>query len=186
MASITPYKDGFRAVVRRVGYKARTKIFPTKRQAQTWARSVEKEIDEGRYKDPAAGLKTTTVGELFEKFRDEVAPHRKGARWEVVRLNRFLREVEFMPRRLDQFTSTDIREWRDARLKEVSKESVRREMNLMGSVFSYAIKEWDVGLRDNPMSLVQRPSSNAKGRERRWSDTEIEAVLKASGWHDKL
>ena len=52
MASVNPYGERWRAVVRRVGYKTRSKIFPAKRQAEVWARSVESEIDRGKYHEP--------------------------------------------------------------------------------------------------------------------------------------
>lgn len=183
MASVTPYKDGrFRAVVRRTGYKVRSKIFPTERQAKAWARALEAEMDRAQYMDPGEGMRRT-VRSLMEKFRDEVSPGRKGAKWEAVRLAYLLRNADFVERRLDQLRSEDIRQWRDDRLKQVSPPSVNREMNLLSGVFSHAIKEWGVGLKENPMHLVKRPAAG-KPRQRRWSDAEIQAVLKASAFDE--
>ena len=154
MASITPYTGGrFRAVVRRTGYKTRSRIFPTKRLAESWARSIETEMDRARYRDPGEDLKTT-VRELLEKFRDEVTPGRKGGRWESVRLDMLLRTADFVERRLDQLRVEDIRTWRDTRLKQVSNASVNRELNLISGVFSHAIKEWGLPLQENPVHLV--------------------------------
>lgn len=182
MASITPYGDGrYRAVVRRVGYKARSKIFPTERQAKAWARALETDIDRAHYRDPGEGLKTT-VKDLFEKFRDEVAPLRKGGRWEAVRLDYLLRTAEFIERRLDQLRAEDIRTWRDARLKLVSGASVNREMNLISGVFTHAIKEWGVRLPENPVHNVKRPVGFGRHRNRRWSEADLAKVLQAAGW----
>jgi len=145
MAAVNPYGDRWRAVVRRVGYKTRSKIFPTKRQADAWARAIENEIDQGKYREPGENLKTT-VRSLMERFSKEVCPHRKGERWEQVRIERLLRTADFVERRLDQLQPEDIRDWRDARLKEVSSASVNREMNLLSGIFTHAIK----GTRKSP------------------------------------
>lgn len=184
MASITPYPDGrYRVVVRRTGYKARSKIFPTERLAKAWARSIETEMDKAHYREPGAGLKTT-VAELLSKFRDEVTPLRKGVRWETVRINSLLRSAEFTKRRLEQFLPEDLRAWRDDRLKQVSAASVNRELNLISGIFSHAIKEWGVPLRENPVHLVKRPAKADRSRSRRWSQQEIDKILEAAGWDE--
>lgn len=181
MASITAYGGRYRAVVRRVGYKARSKIFPTERQAKAWARSIEAEMDRAQYREPGQGLKTT-VRELFEKFSTDVCPGRKGGRWETVRLAMLLRTADFVERRLDQLQAEDIRAWRDERLKEISPASVNREMNLISGVFTHAIKEWGTPLRENPVHLVKRPNGSGRHRNRRWSEDDIAKVLRAAEW----
>lgn len=184
MASITPYKDGrYRAVVRRVGYKARSDIFPTKKKAEAWARSIEAEMDSAAYREPGVTLKTT-VRQLMERFRDEVSPGRKGARWERVRIDMLLAKAEFVERRLDQLMPEDIRNWRDERLSEVSAASVNRELNLISGVFTHAIKEWSVPLRENPVHSVKRPPGAGRYRNRRWSEQELAEVLRVSKWKE--
>jgi integrase len=185
VASITQSGDGWRAFIRRAGYRSRSKTFATKRQAQAWAREVEAVMDSRKYAEPKPKLKAVTVASLFERFRDEEVPKRKGAKWETVRINKLIKEADFIPRRLDQLTPNDIRDWRDGRLKQVSAASVRREMNLIGSIFSHALKEWDVGLTSNPVKLVQRPTES-RGRTRRWTDEEFQRVQQAAGWHEAL
>ena len=44
--------------------------------------------------------------------------------------------------RISEVTPADIADWRDRRLREVMGASVRREMQLMSSVFNIARKEW--------------------------------------------
>lgn len=185
MAAITPYEGRWRAVIRRVGYKTRSKIHSTKKQAEAWARSIENEIDSGKYRDPAKGMKLT-VQELFEKFRDEVAPTRKGHRWETVRIDKLLDTADFVARRLDQLTPDDITVWRDHRLTQVSASSVKREMNLISGIFKHAMMEWRVGLSFNPMHLVSRPKNADRERNRRWHQHEIDAVLEAAGWKEDV
>lgn len=183
MAHIAPYPGGrWRAVVRRAGYKTRSAILPTKKLADTWARDIESQMDSRRYKDPDRHARDS-VATIFERFRDEVCPARKGCRWEVVRINKLLREAEFMQRRITALKAADIREWRNARLKQVSPQSVNREMNLVGSVFTYAIEEWDYAFAGNPVHEVGRPEGGGgKPRYRRWSDEELKKICDAAGY----
>lgn len=184
MASITKYPDKdlgpqWRAVVRRVGFKTQSKIFNTKADADAWAGDLEAEMRQPTYRD-LARAREHTVGALLEKFRDEVCDTRGGGKWERTRINKLLRDAEFTRRRLDQLRFEDIRDWRDARLKEVSAASVNREMNLLSGIFTHAIKEWSTPMGFNPMTLVSRPKGVVRYRFRRWHDEEIAAILKAA------
>lgn len=183
MASIAPYSGGrWRAVIRRTGYKTRSAILPSKKLADAWAREIEAEMDARRYRDPDKHAKDT-VGSIFEKFRDEACPARKGGRWEVVRIGKLLREAEFMKRRITELKPADIRDWRNARLKQVSPQSVNRELNLVSSVFTHAIEEWDYAFASNPVHEVGRPEGGSgKPRYRRWSEAELQAVCDAAGY----
>lgn len=206
MAHIHPYPpekpDGrWRAVVRKAGFKTRSDIFDTKQRATKWAREIEKSIDDHTYKDPAKFAKDT-IGGLFERFRDEIckpsleaikadknrhdaglAYFRKGARWDIVRINMLLRDAEFVKRRTLELMPADIRKWRDDRLKKVKAPSVNREMNLISSIFSHAMAEWDYPWQVNPIHEVGRPEgASGVARTRRWSDAEIQTILEAAGY----
>ncbi len=182
MASITKYRaDTWRAVIRRTGFKPVSSTFNNKAQAEAWARKIEAEMDARIYRDIKATARDT-VRAIFVQFRDEVSPNRRGARWEITRINRILRTAGWADRRLDQLTPEDIREWRNDRLKEVAASSVNRELNLMSGIFTHAIKEWSAPMKENPVHLVSRPAGSDKARSRRWTQREIDAVLKVSGW----
>ena len=175
MASFRRKGDSWEAQVRRKGHPQLSKSFDTKREAQAWAASAETTINTGG----RIQADRTSVKELFERFRDEVAPTRKGERWEVVRLNFLLRRQEFVGLRLDQCDDTVIRRYRNNRLKQVQPQSVNREMNLIAGVFSHAIKEW--GFRAaNPVSAVARPAGADRARAVRWTDADIELILAAA------
>lgn len=183
MASIRAYKDGlWRAQIRRAGYKPRSKVFTTEKAAKAWARAIELEMDKAHYFDPGTQLKTT-IGEVLVRFATEVAPLRKGGRWEKVRLPAIARTADFARRRLGQLRHEDLRAWRDQRLKEVKPATVNRELNMLSGVLNYAIKEWSLPLKENPFSLVKRPPPG-KPRRRRWSDAELKAVLQAANFDE--
>lgn len=182
MASITKYRGNtWRAVVRRTGYRSVSSTFNTKALAEAWARKIEAEMDQRVYRDVKATA-ADTVRAVFERFRDEVAGTRRGAKWDILRINYLLRTVDFADRRLDQLTPEDLRDWRNNRLKEVSAPSVNRELNLISGIFSHAIKEWSAPMPQNPVRLVSRPVGADRARSRRFTQQDIDAVLKASGW----
>lgn len=53
--------------------------------------------------------------------------------------------------------------WRDARIQQVAPVSARRELIVLGAMFTHAIRElgW---MSDNPMKRVQRPATSAPRR----------------------
>lgn len=185
MASITQYRGKtWRAIVRKTGYKPVSKTFKTKALAQAWATSIEADMNSLRHIDRSAAARKLTVSDLFERFRDEVCPTRKGARWETRRINKLLREAEFVKLRLDQLQPESIREWRDARLKQISAPSVARELSLLSGIFTYAKKEWSAPLAVNPVRLVRRPEGADRMRNRRLGEDEIKRLLEAAGWQE--
>lgn len=179
MANIIPYKNGWRVIVRRVGYSARTKVCRTKKEAEVWGREIEHAMDNLKYQNLAAAAKES-VGELFLRYAEEVSPTRKGARWEITRINMLMRRAEFTKRRLSQLRGEDIRDWRDQRLKEVSPPTVQRELNLISGIFTHAIKEWSSPLSTNPVKLVSRPKNSNRSRSRRFTDAELKKLLDAA------
>ena len=69
MASITKYKDGWRAYVRRRGYAPHTKTFSTKVEAQRWARDLEARIDKGKHTAPEL---RTTFADLVDAYTEHL------------------------------------------------------------------------------------------------------------------
>lgn len=175
----TPRKRGDRwhIEVYRLGQR-RAKSFDTKRAAQHWAAVTIADItarhERGEYSLVGPGVRT--VGNMFDRYLAEVTPSKRGARNETARLRRMLRDpLATVP--LASLSATDIAEWRDRRLKEVSNASVARDMNLLSAVIMRAMKEWQ-WLTSNPLTGVQRPKE-PPSRERRITDAEIKAFAHA-------
>lgn len=183
MASIKQYRGKtWRAIVRRKGFPVESKTFESKRDAEAWAASVEARMGVSKFDElQLKQSRTTTVKSLFDRYIKEVAPNKKG-RNEVGTLNRIVRDAKFMPLLLDRLRSDDIRDWRDERANEVAHASVHREMNTISAVFTHAIKEWGVPLEANPCHSVSRFKNADKRREKRWTQADIDAFLKAAGW----
>lgn len=190
MASISRRGKAWRAFVRRCGV-SKVATFDTKREAQDWAAGVEAALRrpyptaEGAIVQPASALEAAgalpgpTLAALFDRYAAEVSPHKKGARWERVRLRAFGRVPELaVP--ASSFTATEAAAWRDRRLHQVSAYTVNRELNLISAVFNQAVKEWRVA-RHNPIRDITRPR-NPKDRTKRVSAEERRAICEALGW----
>lgn len=173
MASISPRGRFWRVRVRVKGV-TRTKTFDTRREAEEWA--AQEEADIAASLEPKARELTCPV--LFDRYAKEVSPKKGGARWEIIRLRALSRSFPGLASALD---GPALADWRDERLKEVSAAAVNRDLNLIGAVFTRAIKEWRLGLTINPVHQIQRPPQPAS-RTRRVTDAELAIVVLELGW----
>lgn len=146
--------------------------FPTKVQAIAWAHQREAELVGVR-------LPEHIVREALERYALEVSPANKGCRWEVVRL-RMLARDPLAATRLPALRGAHIGDWKERRLRVVSGASVRREMNLLQSVFKIARKEWG-WLAIDPLADVTKPRS-PPSRKRRIPQDQIDRVVTALGY----
>ena len=86
MATIRQYDNGrWQAIVRRKGQPVLSKMFESKFEARRWSRLTESEIDRGVFLDRTEAERTT-LGELVNRYREEVTPTKKSARSERQRL----------------------------------------------------------------------------------------------------
>jgi integrase len=67
VASILKVGDKWRALIRRKGHKSQCKSFPTKAQAEAWARQREADLDRGEAAPADTGI---TIGQLIDTYRD--------------------------------------------------------------------------------------------------------------------
>lgn len=173
MASFRKMAGGkWRAEIARLGVRA-SKVFPSKRAAQDWAARQEYLIAEA--KPPGA---TVTFGEALFRYAKEVSPTKRGARWEMLRLERFRRE-KFAAIKMQDLTPADFAAWRDARLRDVAPGTVNREMTLLSGVLTIARKEWGL-IQVNPISDVRKPTKPPP-RDRLVTEAELAALAISAG-----
>jgi integrase len=176
MASIAPHKDGYRVFVC-VNNVRKTKTFKTKREANAWAAAMETQLRETAGSTPS---ERHTLAELIAKYRAEVTPHKRGRRWEEIRLDKFLADSALpTDRPLSEITSDVIGEWRNHRLTQVAPGSVLREIGLLSAVLEHARREWK-WIAENPIRDVRKPTA-PDHREVLIARDEIKAMLKAMG-----
>ena len=177
VAAFRKRSGGWRAEIVKRGVRE-SQTFATKAQAVAWATHREAEIlasEPGR----AVGV-SSSLADALKRYKVEVSPTKAGQRWEEVRLEKLLKDLEFVGERLGDITADQIAGWRDLRLKEVAGPSVRREMTLLSSVFEVARREWR-WCAANPVREVKRPGSG-KPRDRRISPKEEAKLLDRLGY----
>lgn len=160
-----------------VNGRRKSKTFDTKRQAQAW---VAEMVTAGT----GVAIATGTLRELSERYKSEVSETKRGAHWEVIRLNMYAREyADLFDRKLTTIQREDIERLIKDRLKQVKSSTVNRDLNLIGNVFKYG-RRWRM-MSHNPMTDIKRPK-DPEARNRRISDTEIEQLLVALNYSDDL
>lgn len=172
MASIKKSGKRWRAQIQlntAAGEVRESKSFETKGEAAEWALSREKAI---KY---AYCGKGKTLGDLFDRYSKEVSEHKKGRRWEQIRLLSMSKLIGHIP--LEDLSRSDIAQWRDIRLRNVKGASVRREFALLSAAIETARKEWQ-WIAANPVADVKKPK-DSRPRDRRFTQEEIEALTSA-------
>ena len=85
----------FHVQVRMSGFPARTASFPTRRQAERWAKTVEAAMIEGKH-FRSVEARRRTLGEAIDRYCEEELPKKRDARTRVIRL-RWLKEISRTP-----------------------------------------------------------------------------------------
>jgi len=180
VASITKQKKGWRAQVAIKGVRE-SGTFTTKLEATTWATEREAALR----KQSNTGISTgQTCQEAFDRYVKEVSVHKRGARWEEIRLRALASHVingetigEML---LVNLTADTLGKWRDNRLKDVAGSTINRDMNLLSHVFTIARREWK-WISTSPTADVRRPKDPAH-RDRLISKDESERIQLALGY----
>ena len=167
MASIRKRNNRWEVRVRRGGYPTQTKTFTHKSSAQTWAREAELALEQGQL-TCRPQLLSMTLEEAVERYLAEVSIHHKGHDVERYRLLWLLERLG-RTRSLASITSKDIATLKTDRLQRVSSGAVRRELNLLSSLFETAKNEW--GGKQPQQSSTRRQTPNRQRRERQAANT---------------
>ena len=174
MASIRKRNNRWEVRVRRSGYPTQTKTFTHKSSAQTWAREAELALEQGELTCRPQRL-SMTLEEAVQRYLAEVSIHHKGHDVERYRLLSLLERLG-RTKSLAAFTSKDIATLKTDRLRHVSSGAVRRELNLLSSLFETAKNEWGANNLSNPVRAVKRPTDSA-ARDRRLTLAERHQLL---------
>lgn len=175
MASITRHGKRWRAQVYVHG-KRESCVRDTKAEAAAWA--LERQSMLSGRKVPAKRF-----SDAMARYARDVSPTKNGARWEIARLKRM--QGDAVARcALARLSASDMADYRDRRLQDVSGASVRREMVLLGSVLEMARREWG-WIRTNPLREVRKPPS-PPSRKRRITEDEVWRMTLAFGLGDGL
>ena len=175
MASIRQRGTKWQARILRDGYPAQNRTFPSRAQAEQWARAIEAQMDRGTFADIGEAQRTT-LGDIVLRYVREVTPTMRSARDETIRLNALARRP-IARYSIANLTASRVAEYRDERLQEVSPGTVIRDLAYLSAVINHARREWGINVQ-NPVTLVRKPPAPA-GRSRVLSADERATLLTA-------
>ena len=159
------------------------KTFPSKQLAREWALSQQYEnlkTDSVKTQtpDPHVFPCEEIFADLLKRYAKDVSPQKKGCEVEQIRIEALLKR-DLANLRLANLTSAAVACYRDARLKEVKADTVRREFNLLRHVWSVAHREWGLVPKDNPFEGLRMPKASPH-RERTLTGDEWERLKRAA------
>ncbi len=176
MATFRKRGNRWQARIQRRGHQPLTKSFLTRQDAEKWARLSESELERGLYVCPAEAQKTT-LADALDRYKREVSIHKKSHGVEKYYIQHWERS-KLAPLALSAIRGSDVAQYRDMRLKAgLSTTSVKHELALLSHLFSVASREWGMESLGNPVRAIRQPAM-ARGRERRVSDAEVDAICK--------
>jgi len=183
MATLVKTPSGtWKAVIRKQGWPTSAKTFRTKRDAEDWARRTEDEMVRGVFIQRAPSERMT-FGLALDRYLAEVTPTKKESTQKAERLKAVSLRLFFGKYSLAAVNADLVARYRDQRLGEGKKpNTVRLELALASHLFSVAIKEWRIGLAQNPVANIRKPSPG-EGRDRRLSRDEERRLRKAIAVH---
>lgn len=151
-----------------------SRTFRTRAEAQRYLNKVAYERDMGSWQDPQRA-KETTFATLADEYIEKQVPQQKSGGhnvYVVIRLKEWFGHVT-----LDQLDARVISDWKHHRLREVSGDTVRKEMSFVSSICNLARREWGYHLpHGNPVDLVSKPKPS-EPRDRRPSPDELARIL---------
>jgi len=174
MANIRMRQGRYQAQVRRHGYPQATKTFTSITEAKKWVKATEIDMERQQF-SPKISM---TVREMLEKYEQICLPTHKGANTsEKYRVKMLKNYFGVMP--LDQLTPAHLARYRDTRLKTVQPITVQRDFTVLRSAITTAMIEWDIPLKQNPVSKIRFRKVD-KPRDRVMDDDEEIRLLNHS------
>lgn len=173
MATFKKLESGkFQAQVAVNGVRT-SRSFRLKSDAKSWADDTEYSLRHG-----AAKVSDQRLWNIFDKYAREHSPKKRGAKWEIIRLEKFKRDPVSQTK-VSDLTPKVFADWRDAQLQVLSAGSVNREMVLMSAALTVARREWG-WIAINPLSDVRKPTK-PRPRNRLVSEAELAELITSGG-----
>jgi integrase len=179
MATIGKTPSGtWKATIRKQGWPTTIKTFRIKRDAEDWARKTEDEMVRGVHIVRSQGDRLT-FAEAMDRYLREVTPSKHPNTQAIEKRRAAGLKAYFGQHTMATMTADVIAKFRDARFAQGRKaDTVRLDLALLGHLFKTAIREWRLGLPQNPVSNVRKPPASP-GRDRRISANEERRLRQA-------
>jgi integrase len=178
MATIRKHRRKWQVQVRRAGARPCSKSFQVRRDAEEWAREMERRADRQDLPRDMKVLQQTTLGNLVERYVNTITVKKRGAHFEGAVLRRFMSH-QICSRRLSELRTEHFAAYRDERLLSIKASTLKRQLNPVRHMFEIARDEWDLPLKQNPLDKLKLEAPDQR-RERRLKDGELPRLVEAA------
>ena len=174
MATFRRRNGKWQVQVRRIGQKLATKSFRLRSAADAWARQIESEVERGVFIDRSSAERTL-LKDALERYGQQVSPKKACHKTDLSRIKHLTKQLGGFS--LATLGSQHLATYRDARMSQVSPQSVRHELSLLNRVLVTAERDWGITLPRGIPSTRKPPMP--EGRQRRLAAGELEKLLAA-------
>lgn len=157
MATVKRHGNGWQVSIRIKGHDPIYATFTKKTLADDWKVSKEAEIKEGRYRDTKAASNTLMV-DLFDKYLDKVLPTKEASSHgpNEARIRTLKRFCEPKQLTLAGTTIDHVLSYVTERLKTVTSDAIRKELQIWSDVIDSATSLWGLHIVANPVVNAKR------------------------------
>ena len=155
MATIRKRNGRWHVQIRKAGARPVSKTFGYQKDAESWAKTAEREIEIEGCGHSKRQLLSSSFADLVSVYEEEEGRHNKSYHVERYYLRRLLREP-FSQLTLAQLGPGDIQQWVNQQRRTHKPSSIARQIGLISRVFNVAIKRWGYPI-DNPTLFVTKP-----------------------------
>lgn len=171
-----PYQ--WRVKIRKKGFPSQTKTFTDKKNAESWARKIESEMERGAFVCSREAENTTLIDAL-ERYAREISVEKKGRAQELRRIAVW-KSHPLAQRALASLRGSDFAKYRDERVVAGrASNTIRLELAILSHLFTVARKEWGMESLVNPVQLIRMPRPSV-ARSRRLGIGEAEQLQAAA------
>ena len=176
MASILKRKTGkWQVQIRKKGYPLICKTFLNKRDARTYANTIESEIDRKVF-NSLASIDGTTFETLLIKYREEIVPKYKSRQTLTCKINHLLR-YKICKYSIVHLNTGHINDFKNAISKGRAPKTINGYIQTLHTVWKIAATKWGYAMPvNNPFKLV--PLEKVRNeREITISDNQFHTLL---------
>jgi integrase len=177
MATIRRKNDKWQVQIRRKGFAPVSRTFNRKTDVQEWARTMELKADRKDMPQDARELDDIALGDLIDRYIQEIVNRKKSREIETIILNAFKRH-KICRKALSALTMDDWNKYRDERLETIKPKSLKRVLSPIQNMFTVAMTDWELPIKENPISKLRLKAEDNK-RDRRLKPGEQEQILAA-------
>lgn len=178
MANIRKRRGKWQVQVRRLGSAAHTKTFAARKDAETWARFIEGQLDRAHLPVDVHSIRNTSLGDLLRRYLREITPAKRSAYAEESRIRTMLAD-QIGETSLASLSSPAILGFAQRRMRTVSSETARKDLKLIRHALRIARQRWGIRLPADPFDEIELPPP-CKPRSRRLKTGELDRLRRAA------